>query len=150
MKANSTSKPNVIARLTITRANGWKTIVTVEADASFSSFYKYFKQFGLKRSTKEPIRVANRNEGLSYINAHLQTPGLDLIEKRLAAYQSQSNPIVSTKLRIIKKRAYKKLLGARPDELGMVKISSVPIPAPAWRSARAIGMRIPALEAVQP
>jgi hypothetical protein len=136
------TKSNVIARLTVTRANGWKTIVTVEADASFSSFYKYFKQYGLKRSTKELIRTANRNESLNPINAHLQTPGLDRIEKRLAAYQSQSNPIVSTKLRIIRKKAYRRLLAAAPDVLGMAKTSPVHIPEPAWRSARAIPVQI--------
>jgi hypothetical protein len=134
-------KANVIARLTVTRQNGWKTIVTIEADASFTSFYKYFKQFGLKRSTKELIRVTNRNEGLGYINAHLQKPGLDLIEKRLVNYQSTTNPVVATKLRIIRKKAYRCLLAAAPDVLGMTK-STVHIPEESWRSARAIPIQI--------
>jgi len=114
------NKSNVVARLTITRTDGKKTIVEVSADASFHKFFRYFRQQGNRRSTKELIRVANRNEGIPLPSAR-ERPGLDLILKRLANYQSESNPIVATKLRIIKKRAYRKLLSARPDELGLVK-----------------------------
>lgn len=114
---------SAIARLTVTRKNGWKTIVTVEADATLTSFYKFHRQHGAKRSTKELIRTAGRSEGMTLIGqgAHRQKPGLELILQRLENYGSESNPIINAKLRIIKKRAYKKLISARPDELSMVK-----------------------------
>lgn len=134
------NKSNVVARLTVTRADGRKTIVEVRADASFHAFFHYFKQQGLRRSTKELIRVANRNEGIPVPSAR-EKPGLDLILKRLEAYQGKSNPIVSHRTRIMKKRAYKKLLSARPDELGMAK-TRVTIPIETWRSARAIPVQI--------
>ncbi len=63
------------------------------------------------------------------------------ILKRLEAYQGESNPIITKRLRIIKKRAYKKLISARPDELGMAK-TRVNIPIETWRSARAIPVQI--------
>ncbi len=134
------NKSSVVARLTVTRADGRKTIVEIHADASFHQFFRYFRQQGLRRSTKELIRVANRNEGIPVPGARAK-PGLELILKRLEAYQGESNPIITKRLRIIKKRAYKKLLSARPDELGMAK-TRVNIPIETWRSARAIPVQI--------
>lgn len=143
-KGNKSVKADVVARLTVTRQNGWKTIVEISSDATLHSFYRYFRQYGNRRSTREPVRTAGRAEGCLSFLKHLQKPGLELILKRLEAWQGESNPIVSTKLRIIKKRAYRKLINARPDELGMVK-SRVNIPEPAWRSERPIPVQTPAL-----
>jgi hypothetical protein len=134
------SKSEVVARLTVTRTDGRKTIVEVSADASFHSFYRYFRQEGNRRRTKQLIRVSNRNEGIPLPSAR-EMPGLDLILKRLMKYQGESNPIVSHRLRIIKKRAYRKLLRARPDELGLVKTRSN-IPLESWRRERAIPVQI--------
>lgn len=144
-----TDHSSVVARLTVTRKNGWKTIVTVQADATFHSFFRFYRQWGAKRSTKELIRTANRNEGIVFGVFHAQSrkPGMELILERLANYQSESNPIISSQLRIIKKRAYKKLISARPDELGLVK-TTVNIPEPAWRSARPIPVQV--FESVRP
>jgi hypothetical protein len=113
-------KPVVLARLTVTRRNGWKTIVEVWQGATFHTFYHFYKQCGNKRSTKELIRTAYRDEGVSLLGMkYTQQPGLDAIAKRLEFYASQSNPVVGKKLRIIKRRAYRKLITARPDELGL-------------------------------
>jgi hypothetical protein len=106
-------KPSVVARLTVTRKNGWKTIVEIHSNARFHSFFHYYKQFANKRSTKELIRTASRNEG------GLRTSGLDAIERKLMFYQNQSNPVIRSSIRIIRKRTYRKLLSARPDELGL-------------------------------
>jgi len=114
-------KPDVVARLTLTRANGIRTIVEVHSNASFHSFFLYFKQTGNKRSTKELIRTASRNDG------GLRTSGLEAIAQKLSMYQSQSNPVVRTTLRILKKHAYRKLISARPDELGLTR-STVHLP----------------------
>ncbi len=121
-------KIQVIARLTVTRANGWRTIVEVCADASFHKFYAFYRQQGAMRSTKQLIRTANRNEGLPAVNAHLYRPGLDVIARRLEAYGAQDNPVSRTTLRIIKKRLYRKLISCMPDELGLVKVPSNRIP----------------------
>lgn len=107
----------VIARLTLMRASGFRTIVEVRADASFHCFYRFYKQFGARRSTKQLIRTASRSEGLLG-NPSLK-PGLDLIAERNRSFAMQTNPVLRTKLRIIRKRAYRKLLSVSPSELGM-------------------------------
>jgi hypothetical protein len=124
-------KPVVIARMTVTRANGAKTIVEIWANATFHSFYHFFKQQGARRSTKEPIRTAYRDEGVNVVCARYnQQPGLDVIAKRLEMYASQGNTVVSTKIRIIRKRAYRKLINATPHELGLTKMARLPIYSP--------------------
>ena len=142
-QGHSKGKSDIVARLTVTRKNGWKTIVTVASDATLHSFYKFHRQYGAKRSTRELFRTAPRSEGTILIGTRdrSQKPGLELILNRLMNYQGKLNPIVSTKLRIIKKRAYRKLINARPDALGMVK-TTVNIPMESWRSARAIPVQI--------
>jgi len=109
-------KPVVVARLTVVRAVGCRTIIEVQEDASFHTFYKFFTQQGNRWSTKRLVRTANRNEGLlPYYQAYRMTPGLEKLAERW-----QTMPGVSSvKIRILKKRAYRKLLSARPDELGL-------------------------------
>ena len=115
----------IVARLTVTRADGRKTIVEIHRDATFSQFYRFHTQSGNRWSTKRLVRTASRNEFLPVINTHLYQPGLDVIAKRLAGFQSQSNPVVSSKLRILRKRAYRKMLSARPDKLGLTRLTHV-------------------------
>jgi hypothetical protein len=116
-------KPVVVARLTITRALGNLTIVEVWEDASFSRFYKIFTQNGRRRSTKRLVRAANRNEGLKPYTAHAVKPGLEV----LAAHWLSMPQVASVKVRIIRKRAYKRLISASPDQLGMTT-STVNLP----------------------
>jgi hypothetical protein len=122
----------VIARLTVNRANGQRLIIEVHNDATFNQFYRYFQQQGNRRSTKKLLRTASRNEGLKHINAHLQTPGLEAISNQIIASSAvflqrsengHINPVVSIKLQIFAKRAYRKLITARADELGMARLS---------------------------
>src|SRR3990172_234945 len=121
------NKSLVIARLTITRTDGKTTIVEVQPGATFHAFYHVFVQDGRRWSTKRQVRVASRNEGLMAINAHRQTPGLEAFAERIAVFKSVSNPITSMKIKIFKKRVYRRLLAAAPESLGMVK-SRVNIP----------------------
>jgi len=115
-------KPVVVARLTVTRAVGSRTIIEVMENATFSNFYRISIQQGNRRSTKRLVRMANRNEGLrSY--GHDQQPGLETI----AARWSQQPGVASVKIRIIRKRSYKKLISARPDQLGLTR-STVHLP----------------------
>lgn len=126
----------VVARLTVIRKNGLRTIVEVEAGSTFSSFYRFYRQVGAKRSTKERIRTADRNEGCRWIGMqHGQPIGLETIAKRLEFYASQSNPVVSKKIRIFRKLAYQRLLNVSPDQLGLTRMTHLPIYRPvAWRS----------------
>ena len=125
-------KSKVVARLTVIRQNGWRTIVEVEAGSTFSSFYRFYRQLGTRRSTKQHFRTADRNEGVSLMGFnHRQQPGLAAIAKKLEMYASQSNPVVSKRIRIINKREYKKLISARPDELGLTQTARLPIYASA-------------------
>ncbi len=124
----------VIARLTLTRASGYRTIVEIRSDASFHCFYRFYKQFGARRSTKELIRIANRGEGL--LGNRTLRPGLDLIASRLQTYATQTNPVLCTKLRIMKKRLYRKLIGADPELLHLKTQVRIPV-APIWVPVRA-------------
>lgn len=113
----------VVARLTVTRADGKTTIVEIQADATFHSFYRFYQQQGRRRSTKTLFRTANRNAYLPTVNAHLHQPGLHVIERQLRVLFAKSNPVVDTKLRIFKKRAYKKLINSAPT--GLAKVHTV-------------------------
>jgi hypothetical protein len=110
-------KPDVAARLTVSRENGRRTIVEVYSNATFHSFYFFYSQKGNRRSTKKLTRVAGRNEGSPLVGVIRQPSGLDTIAKKLEMYQNQSNPITSSKLRIYKRRAYRHLLSVSPDQI---------------------------------
>jgi len=126
----------VVARLTVTRANNRKTIVEIYQDSTFNSFYHYFVQEGNRRSTKRHLRTAWRNEGISWMGFdHLHPAGLETIAKRLAFYASQSNPVVKTTLRILQRKAYRRLLKVSPDQLGLTKTTRLPIYSPIVRSS---------------
>jgi hypothetical protein len=113
-------KPAVVARLTITRASGRRIIVEVREGSKFASFYRFYGQDGARRSTKKWIRNGSRSEG----------PNLTAILERMKGFAAESNPVIHSKLRIIKRRAYRKLITARPDELGLTKMSPCPIFSP--------------------
>ena len=123
------NKSNVVARLTITRADNTKLIIEVESNASFSDFYRYYKQTGNRRSTKTLAFTRSRNQGLHYINAQQQTPGLEAIANSitassrafLGAQNGKTNPVTSMHLRIIRKREYKRLLHAAPTGMPVVR-----------------------------
>lgn len=118
-------KARVVARMTVTREVGCKTIVEVEEGCSFHSFYRIYVQQGTRRSTKRLVRMANRNEGVQAYAAHLVRPGLEL----LAARWSKQPGVVSVKVRVIRRRAYRQLITASPDQLSLTK-TSVYLP---WR-----------------
>ena len=118
MNSKPTKSP-IVARLTAIRTVGVKTIIEIHADATFSNFYKWYVQ-GNRRSTKTFIRTANRNESLPYINAHLHTPGLEAVKSRLESMKQ----FTSVSIRIYRKRDYRKLITAAPDQLGLTKVSS--------------------------
>jgi hypothetical protein len=109
-------KPAVVARLTITRASGRRTIVEVREGSKFASFYHFYHQDGARRSTKKWIRTGSRNEA----------PNLTALLERMKRFAAESNPVIHSQLRIIKRRSYKKLITARPDELGLAKTQSSP------------------------
>ena len=110
-------KPDVVARLTIERANNTRMIVEIHQDATFSSFFHFFAQTGKRWSTKAHIRTSNRNDA----------PGLESLAQKLSLSQSPSNPITNTRIKIYRKRAYRKLLSLRPDELGLTQCDRVPV-----------------------
>jgi len=116
---NKTGK-QVVARMTIIREVGVRTIVEVYSDATFSNFYSFFTQDGARRSTKKLIRCANRNEGLRpWYRAYRMQPGLAAIAEH---FKTMPN-ITNVKIRIIRKRIYRKLLDAAPDA-SLVRVHS--------------------------
>lgn len=111
-------KPIVVARLTITRAVGCRTIIEVCEDATFNAFYRIHTQDGNRRSTKRLVRTSNRNEGISsWMPAHRMTPGLELLAARWTSHPG----VTAVTVRILRKRAYKRLISASPDVLGLTK-----------------------------
>jgi len=134
------SKTVVIARLTAVREVGVRTIIEVHSDASFNSFYQYYTQEGMKRSTKELIRTTGRNEGIRpWYRAYCTQPGLEVLATRMLDMKQ----FKSVKIRILKKRAYRQLLEAAPDVLGLTKVEPMTDPRfPAMPTPR-IPVRIP-------
>jgi hypothetical protein len=123
-------KPVVIARMTIKRAVGDTTIIEVHEDANFSHFYRIYSQCGRRRSTKRLVIHANRNYGIqSYSAAHRIVPGFE----RLAEMWSARPHIESVKVRILQRRAYKRMISMSPDQLGLTH-SSIGLPVTAGRS----------------
>ena len=133
-------KPVLVARLTVSRKDGKRTIVEIQADATFHHFYTFYTQDGARRSTKTLLRTANRNAYLPTVNAHLHKPGLDVIERQLKTLLATTNPVTKVTLRIIKRRAYKKLLMASPDALGLSRVHTADL---SHRKGFAIRVRSP-------
>lgn len=133
-------KTNVVARMTVIRSVGVRTIIEVHADATFSAFYRYYTQDGRKYSTKRLVRTANRNFGLESWRAVNQTkPGLEMLAFRFIAMPH----VISVKIRIIRKREYRRLLTATPDGLGLVKVRSFTDPRLQPRPVLRYPVRIP-------
>lgn len=116
-------KSVVVARLTVIRAVGCRTIIEVCEDATFHTFYRIFSQEGSRRSTKRMVRTASRNEGLISYQAHRMTPGLQILADRWL----EQPGVESVKVRILRKRAYRQLVNATPDRLGLTKTAALPI-----------------------
>ena len=122
-------KARVIARLTVTRANGDRTIVAVYENATFGKFFHFFVQKGNRRSAKKHLRSSWRNEGI--------VPGaigLEGIAWKLAKVQSEANPVTDSKIKVFRKRIYTRLLSCSPDQLGLVHDNSRPM-LDHWRTA---------------
>jgi len=114
------NKSKVVARLTAIRSVGVRTIIEICEDASFHNFYRYYTQQGTRRSTKTPVRTASRNEGLHpWHRTYRMEPGLEVLATRMLDQKQFS----SVKVRILKKRAYRQLLDAAPDVLGLTKVT---------------------------
>lgn len=134
-------KSVVVARLTAIRGVGVRTIIEVCADASFHNFYRYYTQQGSRRSTKTLVRTASRNEGLyPWHRVYRMEPGLDVLATRMLDQKQFS----SVKVRIIKKRAYLKLLEAAPDALGLTKVTRYADPRTAILPTPRLPVNIPA------
>jgi hypothetical protein len=112
------AKPDVIARLTLTRADGIRFMYEMHSTATYASFYHVYTQRGSRRSTKVHVRTAGRVEGQN----------LEEIVVRWKARESKSNPLTDIKIRIYRRREYRRLISARPDELGLVKCPPSPLP----------------------
>lgn len=134
-------KSVVVARLTAIRNVGVRTIIEVHSDASFHSFYHCYTQDGMKRSTKMLIRSVSRNEGLyPWHRAYGMTPGLEVLATRMRDQKQFS----SVKIRILSKRAYRQLLEAAPDVLGMTKVTRYADPRLMPQPTPRIPVNIPA------
>ena len=134
-------KTVVVARLTAIRRVGVRTIIEVCADASFHDFYRYYTQQGSRRSTKTLVRTASRNEGLHpWYRAYYLQPGLDVLATRMI----DQKQFVSVKVRVIKKRAYRQLLEAAPDVLGLTKVKQLPDPRIAKLPTPRLPVNLPA------
>lgn len=109
----------VIARMTVIREVGATMIIEIQDDATFHMFYHIYSQQGKRRSTKRQVRTANRDEGLRpYYAAHRLEPGLQVLE---ANWRKQPG-VKSVTVRILRKKMYRQLCNAAPDQLGLTKV----------------------------
>jgi hypothetical protein len=109
-------KPEVVARLTAFRKDGRRTIVEVYSSSTFHSFFYVYSQQGNRRSTKSLSRVGNRNEAIP--NGLITSGfGLAAISVRLLIWGRGDGEVIETKLRIFKKREYRRLLSVSPDQI---------------------------------
>lgn len=108
----------VVARMTVVREVGATMIIEIRDDATFHSFYHIYSQQGRRRSTKQLVRTANRNEGLRpWHAAYRMTPGLEVLE----SFWKQQPGVMSVKVRFLRKRIYRRLISAAADELGLAQ-----------------------------
>ena len=109
------TKVKVIARMTVTKTDGKKLIVEVHADATEHAFYHWYSQDGRKR--KVFFRTSHRTDGAERVAQVLRsTPGLELLAERMKgnAYMQ----VKDIKIRILLKRAYKRMTTCSADQLG--------------------------------
>lgn len=123
----STNSNTVVARMTVTRADNSKVIVEIHSNATFYKFYHFYSQTGNRRSTKKEIRTASRNEGVPTVNAHLFTPGLEMVQANFLCCQvGRIAAVISIKMRILRRKMYRELVNMAPDVLGLVKVDANP------------------------
>lgn len=147
------SKSKVVARLTMTKRSGKKTIVEVHEDAGWSTFYSWYEQDGRRR--KVFLRHSDRN---NCGNPYRQEPGLEQVAARQeeifnnlarhpnpkhAAFWSMQQ-IIESRIKVFKKWLYQKLLTCAPDELpcGLVKDLSADRPERMLLWDRSVPVRI--------
>ena len=105
----------VLARMTVTKADGKKLIVEVHDDSTEHTFYYWYSQEGRKR--KQFIRTSHRTDGADGVAHTLRSaPGLELLAGRLKS--STYMKVTDIKIRIILKRAYKRMTTCSADKLG--------------------------------
>lgn len=128
--ADRPRKPEVIARLTVYLESGKRMIAEVHATSTFNNFYRIYEQDGARRSTKTLARNANRNEGNPAWQPYSQwqKPGLELLaQKWQEHYRRFGDPVQRVSVRILKRRAYKHLLAASPDQIGLTQVPYRPL-----------------------
>ena len=106
----------VIARMTVTKTDGKKLIVEVHDDATEYAFYSWYSQDGRKR--KRFVRTSHRTDGAERMAQALRsTPGLDLLSARMKTNMQ----IADVKIRILLKRAYKRMTTCSAEKLGLTR-----------------------------
>ena len=113
-------RPDVIARLTLSYQDRTRMIIEIHSDARYASFYHIFRQQGNRRSTKSKVRTGGRHEAAS----------LEGVAVNWKARERADNPITHIRINIYRRREYRRLVSARPDQLGLTKMSSLPIYSP--------------------
>ena len=111
---SKTTKPHVVARLTLAQPKNMKMIVEVHAGASFHEFYHWYRQEGRKR--KVFLRTSDRNDGIKpHWRAPFEMPGLDVVAARVTSF---NKTVTGVTLKVLRKRAYHALLTCPAEELG--------------------------------
>lgn len=104
-------KNTVVARMTLTRTNGIKTIVEIHENASFMNFYTWYRQEG----RKVLLRTSNRNDGVAaHWRAPFQEKGLDVLAARTTQIMKD---VTGVTIKILKKRKYQQMITCTPDQL---------------------------------
>lgn len=109
-------KAAVIARLTLTNRAGQQTVIEIHADAGFQNFFRWYTR-PVGRRDKHLIRVSARNDAqdLEALEGRLRTQFDKLAAHSAVAWKNSQ--IVTTKLVVLQRKLYKKILAASPDQL---------------------------------
>lgn len=99
-----TSSKNVVAKMTIRKNNKLTAKVEIHSNAGHGDFYHWYVKSG---RTWSEVRTSNRNDGQNW--THLPN-GLEVLTKRFTRGEQ-------IKIKIGKKRLYKKFLSCRIDQL---------------------------------
>lgn len=111
-------KANVLARLTVTHANGNQTIVEIHADASFSKFYRWYKRKA-GQSAKNLMRYSSRIDArdLQALGEKISKNWFNLAHHPVARGKWNAHLVEDIHLVVLDARRYTRYLDCPYEEL---------------------------------
>jgi hypothetical protein len=137
-------KAVITARITLTHKNGKQTVIEVEAQPGFASFYRWYQRLPGRRD-KTHMRNSGRNDApdLTALAARVKAQAERMAQiptgyNRQAASERAGGLVVTIKLIVFKKKLYKQLLECSPTDLlgGMPRMNTRGLIEPRFTGAK--------------